>query len=91
MAARAGKVVSGDFALRKAMEAKEAVLLLIAADVAVNTAKDYKILADRYKIPYFVLSDTKDALGQCIGKGERAAVAVCDSGFAVAIEKKMKL
>ena len=83
IAQRANCIVSGDYAVQSVLCEKKAKLLLIAADAAIETKKNYEYLANKYQIPYhYVL--TKESLGACIGKSFRAAVVIVDDGFAQA-------
>lgn len=90
MAACANKIISGDFAISKAAEKNIVKLIIIAADTAEKTRFEYNKIAVKYNIPIFHLSIDKESLGKCIGKNERAAAAVCDEGFAKAINKILK-
>ncbi len=90
MAACANKIISGDFAIDNAADKNMVKLIIIAADTAEKTRLEYNKIAMKYNIPVFHLSIEKEALGKCIGKNERAAAAVCDEGFAKAINKILK-
>ena len=90
MAACANKVISGDFAIDKAVGSKLVRLILIAENTAEKTRADYEKIALANEIPVMVLGISKQVLGNCIGKNERAAAAVCDEGFAGAINKILK-
>lgn len=86
MAQRAGKVVSGDFAVTQAMQKNKAKLLLVAADASEETRSRYEQLAKTINIDIYYLGD-REMLGHCIGKEFRAAAALTDTGFANAIAK----
>jgi ribosomal protein L7Ae-like RNA K-turn-binding protein len=81
LAQKAGKVVSGDFAVRGALKAGTVKLLVLAADTAPNSKKEMRYLAEQAGVPVVELL-TRWELGSAIGKGQRAAVAVTDSNFA---------
>ncbi|MCE5285110.1 MAG: ribosomal L7Ae/L30e/S12e/Gadd45 family protein [Pelosinus sp.] len=84
LAQKAGKLSSGEVAVEKAVKTGKAKLLLIAADSSEATKKGYKDMAAYYQVPlYETLS--KQELGECIGKVQRAAVAVVDAGFSKAL------
>jgi ribosomal protein L7Ae-like RNA K-turn-binding protein len=86
MAQKAGKLASGEFAAEKAVKAGKAKLLLIADDSSETTKKAYKDMAAYYQVQlYEILS--KQELGESIGKVQRAAVAVLDTGFSKALLK----
>lgn len=84
LAQRAGKLISGDFAVEKAVKRGGAPLVLLAMDCAVNNTKKYTQMAETYGVPLRILL-TKEELGQAIGKELRAVVLVNDSGFAKAL------
>jgi ribosomal protein L7Ae-like RNA K-turn-binding protein len=86
LAQRAGKLVSGDFAVQKAVQAGQVKLLLIAADAAEKTRQHYLALAKEQQLSFYLLL-TRETLGHCIGKDFRAVVAVLDDGFSRAIGK----
>lgn len=89
IACRAGKILSGDFVIEKTLSQKKhsVKLILIATDTAEMTKAKYEKLADKTKILLRETSLEKDALASCIGKTDRAAVAICDDGFCKAILK----
>lgn len=86
MAQRANEVVSGDFAVEKAVQGNKARLILVAEDAAEETRKKYQYLADEAGIKLYYLFD-REELGHCIGKEYRAVAAVLDKGFADALTK----
>jgi len=80
LAQKAGKIVSGDFAVQGALKSGKARLLIIASDASESTKKEYKYLASARNIEiHCVLS--KEQLGGAIGKALRAAVVITDEGF----------
>jgi len=90
LAQKAGKVSSGDLGVKDALSGGKATLLIIADDAAPNTVKELNFLAAKASVP--VISCMKRAaLGLCIGKAPRAAVAVLDKGFAGLIMKKWNM
>ena len=88
LAAKAGKVVSGEFMTENAVKSKEAYLVIIAQDVSNNTRKKFGNMCSYYKAEMREYAD-KDALGHAIGKEFRASLAVIDKGLAQAVLKKM--
>lgn len=84
LAQKAGKAVSGDFAVDSAIRSGKAQLLIIACDTAVNTKKNLQTLASRYNVAVCELM-TKDQLGNSIGKAHRASLAITDQGFSKAL------
>lgn len=89
MAQRARLIVSGAFAVEQALKKKQAAFLLIAADAAAETKKNYTILADKYQVPYAVRLD-RETLGSCLGKEFRATAALIDKGFAAKLRQLME-
>ena len=89
LAAKAGKVVSGEFMTENAVKSKEAYLVIIAQDVSNNTRKKFGNMCSYYKVEMREYAD-KDALGHAIGKEFRASLAVTDENLAKAVEKKLK-
>ncbi len=89
MAARAGEVCSGEFAVEKSVKSGEAVLVLIATDGSDNTRKKFRNMCAFYDVP-FVEYATKDTLGHAIGKDQRSSVSITDVGLAKAIRNNME-
>ena len=89
IAARAGKIASGEFSTEKAVKAGKAYLVLTAEDASENTKKKFRDMADFYGVPYRVYG-VKETLGRCIGKDYRSSLAVIDERLAEAVVEKMK-
>ena len=89
IAAKAGKVVSGEFATENAVKAAKAFLVVIAADASENTAKKFRDMTDFYRVP-LVVYGTKESLGGCIGKDYRSSLAVTDEKLAQAVTNKIE-
>lgn len=89
MAARAGKLVSGEFCTEREVKSGKAALVLVADDASDNTKKRFKNMCDFYKVPIYFYKD-KDTLGHAIGKEFRASLAVLDQGFAGGIGKHLE-
>jgi ribosomal protein L7Ae-like RNA K-turn-binding protein len=89
IAAKAGKVVSGEFATENAVKSGKAFLVITAEDASENTKKKFRDMADFHRLP--ILScGTKDTLGGCIGKDYRSSLAVTDEKLAEAVRNKME-
>lgn len=88
LAQRAGKIVSGEEMIEKAFKQDKVKLLVLASDASEATKKNYQHLASKYNKPCYTVME-KQALGQAIGKNERAAIALLDVGFAKAFEKEI--
>lgn len=88
LATRAGKVVSGEFAVEKDVKSGRACLVLIAEDSSENTRKKFQNMCEFYEVPVRLCYD-RARLGHVIGKDFRASVAVLDEGFADTILKHL--
>lgn len=88
LAARAGKMASGEFQTETAVKAGTAQLVVVAEDASDNTKKLFHDKCSFYKVPFISLG-TKEELGHAIGKEFRASLAILDAGFAEAIMKKI--
>ncbi len=84
LAARARKLVSGEFSVDKAIKERKAYLVVVAEDASDNTKKEMRDACDFYGVPYME-HGTKDTLGHAIGKEIRASAAVTDEGLAKAL------
>lgn len=89
LAAKAGRIVSGEFATEKAVKSGKAYLVLVAGDASDNTKKSFTDMCTYYKVPFYMVG-SKEELGNAIGKEYRASVGVTDSNFAVAMIKKLE-
>ncbi len=88
IAAKAGRIASGEFATETAVKSGKAYLVLTAADASENTAKKFRDMTAFYGVSYRVYGD-KGTLGGCIGKDYRSSLAVTDERLAHAVMKKM--
>ena len=87
LAQMAGKLESGDFAVKAALKAGTVQLLVVAQDTAPNSKKELCYLAAQAGVPVLELL-TRWELGSAIGKGQRAAAAITDSNFASMLQGK---
>lgn len=90
LAMRSGNVASGEFLTEQAIRSGRASLVIIAEDASRNTKKKFLNSCSYYDVPVAVFGD-KDTLGNAIGKGFRASIAVLDPGFASSISKNLNL
>ena len=90
LTAKAGKIVSGEFSVEKAVKEKKAVLVIVSAEASDNTKKMFKNMCDYYKVPLYYYG-TKESLGHFIGKEFRASIAVTDQGLADGIVKQLSI
>ena len=81
LAQKAGKIASGDFAVKAALKGGKVKLLIIASDASDNSKKDIFYLAGLYSVKTIEILD-REQLGMAIGKAKRTAIAVLDANFA---------
>ncbi len=86
---RAGKVEIGDEAARSACSHGTAKVLLIASDASDRTCEAFEFIAESANIPCIPVSETREELGNALGKRPCAVVAICDTGFSAGIIKKL--
>ena len=67
LAAKAGKVFSGEFSTEKAVKDGRARLVIVAEDASDNTKKQFKNMCTYYRVPIYFLC-SKLELGHSIGK-----------------------
>lgn len=89
LAAKAGKVFSGEFSTERAVKDGKAKLVIVAEDASDNTKKLFKNMCTYYRVPIYFLC-SKSELGHSIGKEFRASVAVTDGNLADSIVKKIE-
>lgn len=90
IAAKAGKIASGEFSTENAVKSAKAFLVVTASDASENTAKKFRDMTAFYRVPLLVYG-TKESLGGCIGKDYRSSLAVTDEKLAQAVQKKAEL
>lgn len=88
LALRAGKLVSGDEGVMKAIRGKTAGIVLIASDASSNAKKKYTDKCEFYGVPYVENFERRE-LGHSIGKPERVVVAVTDKGLSELVRKSL--
>lgn len=84
LAARAGRLVSGEFATDKSVKSGKAWLVIVTQDASDNTKKMFSNMCEFYKVPRYFFG-TKDELGHAIGKVVRSSLAITDENFAKSI------
>ena len=90
LATKAGKTVSGEFSVEKAVKEGKARLVVVALEASDNTKKMFRNMCEFYKVPVYFYG-TKEGLGHFMGKEFRASMAVTDEGLAKAVEKQLVL
>ena len=86
IAAKSGKVVSGEFSTEKAVKTGKAYRVIVAGDSSDNTKKMFSDMCTFYNVPIHFFSE-KEIIGHAIGKEFRASLAILDEGFANTIGK----
>ena len=81
LAAKAGAVVSGEFAVEQAIRKRETFLVIVSEDASDNTKKHFSDMCAYRHIEILITSE-KSMLGKHTGKQERASVGILDRGFA---------
>ena len=89
LAAKAGKVVSGEFATEKAVKTGKAFLVITARDASENTKKKFYDMCRYYRVPIYTIG-SKEELGRSIGKEYRASLALTDENFSRAVINKIE-
>ena len=69
----------------------KARLVLLPNDTAANTVKWMEAAVERKEVPILRPGMTKKDLGEALGVGSCAVVAVCDTGLAIALSKKLEM
>lgn len=87
IAAKAGKIISGELSVEKAVKTGNAYLAIVAKDASDRTKKNFTDMCAFYEVP-IIIYGSKDELGRFIGKEFRASVAVSDEGLATSVLKK---
>jgi ribosomal protein L7Ae-like RNA K-turn-binding protein len=91
IAQKAGKLASGDTAVRLSVKAGKVFLLLLAADLSENARRCFMSMAANGNLPVLMSALNKYELGRAVGKGQRTAVAVLDRGFTKMIMESIRL
>lgn len=86
IAAKGRNIVSGGFAVEKAVKTGTAHLVIVASDASDNTKKQFRNMCDFYEVP-FAVHGLKDDIGHSIGTQMRSNVAITDPGIANSILK----
>lgn len=88
LARRAGAVVLGTEATRRAVRSGEALCVLTARDASPTQSKKVTGLARERRVPHRVVADRR-ALGAALGSASLSAVAVTDPSFAQQILERL--
>lgn len=88
LATKAGKTVSGEFSVEKAVKEGKAKMVIISEEASNNTKKKFTNTCAFYNVPIYFYGN-KEELGHYMGKELRASMAVLDEGFKKTIEKHL--
>ena len=77
LAAKAGKIASGEFSTEKAVKSRQAFLVIVSKEASENTKKMFRNMCAFYQVPMYLYA-SKEALGNAIGRQFRASLAVLD-------------
>ena len=89
LAVRSRNLVSGEYAVEKAVKSGSAELVIVSGDASGNTVKLFENMCRFYEVPMFRYG-TKEELGHAMGKEVRASLAVTEEGFAKSIKKHLE-
>lgn len=89
LALRAGRLEVGEEPVGAACRARQAKLLLLAADAADNTRRRALHFAEAGAVPWTALPCSKDELGRAVGRTSCAMAALTDIGMAAALAKRL--
>ena len=89
LARKAGRLEAGEEPVGAACRARQARLVLLAADAAPNTARRAAHFGQAGDVPWLSLPLTKAELGGLLGRGSCALLALTDAGFAAAVAEKL--
>ncbi len=89
LAQKAGRLAVGEEPTGAAARARDARLILVAADAAENSVRRVRHFADAGQCLWCRIGADKAALGRAVGRSSCAMLAVTDIGFAEAIAKKL--
>ncbi len=78
---RAGKLISGEIAVKSALTRGSVKLLVIAADAAPNTQRELTRISSLKNVPT-ISYGSKELMGRLTGKSPRSAVAFTDKHMA---------
>ena len=89
LALRGGRLVMGEEPVEAVARAKDARVLLLAADAADNTRRRVEHFADAGACLWLRIPFTKEELGRQLGRTSVAVVAITDVGLASAVVNKL--
>lgn len=81
LAAKAGKVKTGEEVVLQHIRNHTVFLVLLAKDASKNTMKKIRDKSSYYHVPCLIVGE-RQMLGAAIGKKSRVVVGITDKGFA---------
>ena len=90
LARKAGKAELGEEPVGAAARAGKAYLIVVARDASDHTWRRAKSFAAGTEQQVLRLRESKDELGQCIGRQNHAIAAITDAALALALVKAME-
>ena len=88
---RAGHLAVGADDVAESCAKGKARLVLLPDDTAANTVKWMESAVERKEVPILRPGITKKDLGEALGVGSCAVAAVCDTGLAITMSKKLEM
>ena len=89
IARKAGRVEVGEEPAGAACRARQAKLLLVAADAADNSVRRAAHFAEAGKVPWLKAPWDKGTMGAAVGRSACAMLALTDTGLAAALAEKL--
>jgi ribosomal protein L7Ae-like RNA K-turn-binding protein len=89
LASKAGKLVSGEDAVRNSIRSGKVKLTILAEDASDNTKKRFTNSAAFYNIA-LVTWGLKEDIGNSIGKSQRSVIGITDENFSKSIREKLE-
>ena len=89
IARKAGRVEVGEEPAGAACRARQARLLLVAADAADNSVRRAAHFAEAGKVPWLRAPWDKGTMGGAVGRSACAMLALTDAGLAAALAEKL--
>lgn len=83
---RAGRLATGDYACRDALNKGKTELILLASDASDHVKRSFTGLCTDYGVPCLVYA-TKTELGNACGRETAAVISVNDAGFAAQLTR----
>ncbi len=81
LAARAGKLLSGDETCERAVKSGKVYLVIVSEDASDNTKKKFRDMCSYRNINYRLFGE-KELIGKFTGKSVRSVIAIKDTNFA---------